>query len=291
MRQVAQRDLHDVGRDGCARLCRIEGQVGLHAGGHGENHGFADRARDAEDVGRGDARGRRRGHHPQRRLQPRRTHGIGALAQRHRHRAHRVFRERSDVGNDHHAHHQAGRKQVEARQVGIDLLQDRRQEGQGEVAIDDGRHAAQQLEEGLGDFPDLEAGELRKVQRDDGAQRNRHHQGHGGTGQGAREQHHDAVMGIIEQRRPLRIEQEIRQGHMLEEAPGLLDQHIDDGKRDEDGKGRRGEQRGLDDALLDVARGLLAQAIADALADGRGECWRRCACAHGWDPEMLNMGF
>src|SRR3982751_3605192 len=36
VRQVAERHLHDVGRDGRRRFERIESQLGLHAGGGGE---------------------------------------------------------------------------------------------------------------------------------------------------------------------------------------------------------------------------------------------------------------
>src|SRR5262245_19949884 len=34
VRQVAERDLHDVGGDRRRRLERVEGEIGLHAGGH-----------------------------------------------------------------------------------------------------------------------------------------------------------------------------------------------------------------------------------------------------------------
>jgi hypothetical protein len=123
------------------------------------------------------------------------------------------------------------------------------------------------LKERFGDLAHLEAGELRQVNRDDGAQRYRHQQGHRGAGQGARQQHHDAVVGVVEQRRPLRVEQEIGQRNGLEEHPGFLDQHIDDGDRNEHRECRRTEQQALDDAFLDVARRLLAQPVADATAD------------------------
>src|SRR5262249_19339396 len=50
VRQVAERDLHDIGGDGRRGLERVERQVGLHAGGHRDDHGLAHRARDAEDI-------------------------------------------------------------------------------------------------------------------------------------------------------------------------------------------------------------------------------------------------
>src|SRR3954470_21910517 len=56
VRQVAERHLHDVGGDRRRRLERIEGQVGLHACGNGEDHGLPYGTRNAEDVRRGDAR-------------------------------------------------------------------------------------------------------------------------------------------------------------------------------------------------------------------------------------------
>src|SRR3954454_7920034 len=50
VRQVAERDLNDVGGDRRRRLERIERQVRLHAGRHGEDHGLAHGTRDAENV-------------------------------------------------------------------------------------------------------------------------------------------------------------------------------------------------------------------------------------------------
>jgi hypothetical protein len=44
VRQIAERHLHDVGRDGGRWLHRVPGQIRLHAGGHSENHRFADGA-------------------------------------------------------------------------------------------------------------------------------------------------------------------------------------------------------------------------------------------------------
>ena len=64
VRQVAEADLDDEGRDRRRRLRRVERQVGLHPGGDGDDHRLADGARDGEDVGGDDAGERRRVDHP-----------------------------------------------------------------------------------------------------------------------------------------------------------------------------------------------------------------------------------
>jgi hypothetical protein len=102
---------------------RVEAEIRLHAGGDGDDHGLADGARDAEDVRRGEAGQRRRRDDEERRLQARRAHRVGRFAHVHRHRPHGVLGQRTDVGDDHDAHHQTGREHVEAGQVGVDPLQ------------------------------------------------------------------------------------------------------------------------------------------------------------------------
>ena len=54
MRQVAKRHLDDVGRDRGRGLARVEGQVGLLAGGNRDDHGLAHRTRDSQDERRSD---------------------------------------------------------------------------------------------------------------------------------------------------------------------------------------------------------------------------------------------
>src|SRR5688572_2323919 len=52
VRQVTQRNLHDVGGNGRCRLQRVPRKIGLHAGCNGENHGLPHRTGDAQDVRR-----------------------------------------------------------------------------------------------------------------------------------------------------------------------------------------------------------------------------------------------
>src|SRR3954464_1804595 len=101
MRKIAQRNLHDIGRNGRRRLCRIPGEIRLHACSNGYDHGFADCARDTEYVRRCNAREGSRRDNADRGLEARGAHGIGALSHRHRDRTHRIFRNRTDVRNDH----------------------------------------------------------------------------------------------------------------------------------------------------------------------------------------------
>jgi hypothetical protein len=49
--------------------------------------------------------------------------------------------------------------------------------------------------------------------------------------QGAGDQHHDAEVGIVEQRRPLRVGQKIDNADAAEKIDRLGNQHIDDAER------------------------------------------------------------
>ena len=213
-------------------------------------------------AGRHDARGR---------IEPRASHGVGALTQRHGHRAHRVFGDRAHVRDDHDAHDQAGREHAETRQAGPDRLQDRGHEEQREVAIDDRRHTAQQLEDGLGDLAHRERRELGKVDRDDRAHGDRHGERHGGGRQRAGEQRQDAVARLGEKRRPHRVGEEGDDRHFLEERQGLPHQDEHDAQRgchrDESGE----EEDELDHPFLDVAAELVLEPVG---IDTLGE--RRC---------------
>src|SRR3972149_3444140 len=139
VRQVAERPLHDERGDRRRRFQRVERQVGLHAGCEREDHGLADRARYAENVRRREPGERGRNDNFDRCLEARRPHRVGALAQGHRHRAHRILADRGNVRNDHDPHDKSRREQVESGQLRIDPLQQRRHEEQREVAVHDGR--------------------------------------------------------------------------------------------------------------------------------------------------------
>ncbi len=241
--------------------------VRLHAGGDGEDHGLAHRARDAEDVGGHDAGEGGRHHHLDGGLEARGAHGIGTLAQVHRHGTHGVLGDRAHRRDDHDAHHQAGREQVEAGQFRDELLQQRCDEEQGKIAVHDGRDAGEQFQHRLDGLAQARPGELGEEDRDHGAERDGHQQRHAGADQGARQQHHDAEVGVVEERRPLRVGQEIPQRHVAEEHHGFRDQDIDDAKRGKHRDHRRQEQDRLDEPFLEVARG----AVSETVGHGHGQ--------------------
>ena len=276
VRQITQRDLHDVSGDGCRRFRGIPGQIGLHAGGHRDNHGFSDRTRDAEDVSRGNAGESRRGHDANCGLEACRAHRIGTFAHRHRHRAHCVLGNGTDVGNDHDAHDQSRGQKIEAGQPGKEELQRRGHVQQGEISVNDGGHAAQQFEKRLGDFAHRKGRKFRQVNGDHGAERYCHGQRHQRAHQRARKQHHDAVVGVVEQRRPLFVGEEIDQRDLLEKLVGLAqqDQHDADGDHNRDRC--RKEEHALDHALAHMPGCLLREPRADCVIrqgiQGMGGC-------------------
>ena len=161
---------------------------------------------------------RRRHHHTKRGLQARRPHRVGPFAHMHRHGTHRVLAQRADIGNDHDAHHQTGGEHVEAGQVGVDPLQQRRDEQQREIAVDDRRDTAEHFEQRLGNFADAERRELGEVDGEHRADRNGHQQRDERRRQRAREQRHDAEVRVVKQRRPLRVGQKIDQRHLRKKA-------------------------------------------------------------------------
>ena len=132
---------------------RVDAVVGLQSGGDEDDHRLADAARDPEHDRGDDPRDRGREDDPGRDLALGRPEPVGTLAQAARHRAHRVLGDRGDRRHDHDPHHQAGGEGVEDRHVEAEeVLEDRRgDEGEREVAEDDGRHADQDLEERLDD--------------------------------------------------------------------------------------------------------------------------------------------
>ena len=187
-------------------------------------------------------------------LEARRAHRVRAFAQAHRHRAHRVLGQRGDVRNDHDAHHHARRQHVEAGQPGIDLLQQRRDEQQREVAVDDGRHAGQQLEHRLERLARLVAGELGQVDRDDGAR--------AGWRCTARPPSWSACPTAAPMMPKCASENSgvhcvsVRKSHSgtwLKKSSDSLQQHVDDAHRGEYRDAGREQQHQLDDLLAPLA--------------------------------------
>ena len=85
-------------------------------------------------------------------VEPRRAERERSVPQAVRHGPHRILAERSDVGDDHDAHHDPGAEDVEPGQTGDERLQQGRDEQQGEEAVHDRGHAAEELEGGLDHF-------------------------------------------------------------------------------------------------------------------------------------------
>ena len=152
-----------------------------------------------------------------------RPHRVGAFAHVARHGAHRVLADRGDVRHDHEADHEAGAQHVEARQAGHELLQDRRHHQQREIAVDDRRHGAEQFQDRLDGFAQAMRGELGEVDRDrscraewpPAARRMV-------TVERARHQRQDAVVRVVEQRRPHRVGQELPDRDVREEERRLV---------------------------------------------------------------------
>jgi hypothetical protein len=198
-----------------------------------------------------------------------RAHRISAFTHTHRHGAHCILGEGSNVGDDHDAHHQTRRQQREARQRGKDELQDGRHDEQGKVAKNDGRDTAEQFENRLGHFAHFGIGELGEVDGDHRPHRNRDQQRDGRRNEGAGNKYHDAKMGIIEERCPLRVGQKIDDADMAEKLYGLGDEHINNAEGGHDRNGGGAEKDGFNELFLPVAHGVVSQTITD-LRQARG---------------------
>ena len=125
----------------------IERQGRLLTGRDQHDDRLADRARDGQDEGCGDAGDGRRHDHLDRGLHLVRAERVGALAQFLRHRAHRVVRKRRHRRDQHDAHHEARTQGIESVDVESQVIaQQRRHEGEREVAEHDRRDPGQDLE-------------------------------------------------------------------------------------------------------------------------------------------------
>ena len=192
-----------------AGLQRVPGEVRLQPGGDRDDHRLADGARDAQNVGGRDARQRARHDHARGGLEARRAHRIAALAHVVGHGAHRILADRGHVRNDHDADHETRAQHVEAGQARDDLLQERRDEQQREVAVDHRRHGAEQFEHRLDDLAHLMRRELAQVDGDDRAAGYRQAQRDERRHQRAGHQRQDAEVRLVEQRRPQRVGEEV----------------------------------------------------------------------------------
>ncbi len=139
---------------------------------------------------------------------------------------------------------------------------DERRHGQrGEEAVDDGRHAGQDLQDRLGRGAELVGRVLGEVDRGQQAERHRdRHRDHGDQ-QRAGEQRHraeaagrgDLIGADRGLRAPLEAEQELADRHLLEEADRFEQQREDDPGGGQDRDRSRQQQRRRDPALDPVA--------------------------------------
>ena len=152
LRRVAQADLHDVGGH---RLDRHAADSHVRRGCWPAAIATIIVSPIARDTARMNAavmpENAAGTHDAEARLHLRRAERVRALAQAARHALHRVLGQRRDERQDHDAHHDAGAERVEAGQARDEALQERRDEQQREVAVDDRRHAGQDLEHRLDD--------------------------------------------------------------------------------------------------------------------------------------------
>jgi hypothetical protein len=231
VRNVAEADLDDIGGDRRSTFEGIEGQFRLLPRGDRNDHGFPDRPRHAEQIGRSDAGKSARDDDLDGRLQAGEAEGIGAFAQLIGDSAHRVLGDRDDIGQDHDPHDYAGNQEIEASEPGNETLEQRGQEQKREIAECHRRHAGDELEHGFRDLSHASTGELAQIDGEDGPGGNRDEQcdqrGHHGTG----DQRHDAETRDLEDRRPLRVGEEFHDRDMREELHALPEQHIDDAGR------------------------------------------------------------
>ncbi len=225
------------------RLARVEGEVGLLAHRDEHDHRLADGARDREHERRDDAGDCGGDDDPSRHLHLRRAERVGAVAQIARHRAHRVLGQRRDGRHQHHAHHEPRGERVEDVDLDPEIAQQRRHEGEREVAEDDRRDAREDLERRLQD--PARAGRRVLAQVDRGAQPERHRDcaRDRGDEQRAGDQRQDAEVRGLEQRRPVRAGQEVDDRDLLEELERRHEQSDDDPDRGHD-RDQRADGRG-----------------------------------------------
>ena len=130
-----------------------------------------------------------------------------------------------------------------------DVLQVRRDPGQGEVAEDHGRDAGQQLEDRLEHLAQALAGVLGEEDRRGEADRQPDEAGEERDLEGVRDERQDAVAGVAEAGAPLGAREEVDRRDLGEELDRALDEGDDDAEGREDGDAWRREERADDDAL------------------------------------------
>src|SRR5829696_855485 len=117
-----------------------------------------------QDHGRHDPRERRRHNDLRRRLTPGRAERVGPFPKRERHRVDGVLANRGHRRDDHHPHNESGGDRVEGLYVREEAIpEERSDKRQGEVSVDYGWHAGQNLERRLEPPPQTVWGVLAEV--------------------------------------------------------------------------------------------------------------------------------
>ena len=136
--------------------------------------------------------------------------------------------------------------------VGMNLLQQRRDEQQREVSVDDRRHARQHLEQGLDDPAQPRSARTRSGRWPPAGRPGapRPSQCRHQRGAGDKRQH--AEMFLRKERRPLRAGEKLDNRHLTQEGDRLEQQHRDDAAGDQNGHRGAHKQHALDDELDDA---------------------------------------
>ena len=116
---------------------------------------------------------------------------------------------------------------------------------------------------------------FREIDRDDRAQWNRHGKADKSRCHRARDQRHDPVAGVGEQRCPHRVGQEFLDGHVLEEKTRFVYEDENDRDRRKHRHETRGQQHQFDDSVPHLA---IAQRC------GKPGCQRSGGLVHGLRP-------
>src|SRR5215212_2292118 len=138
-------------------------------------------------------------------------------------------------------------------------LQQRRHERQGEVTVDDGRDAGEDLESWLQPAPQACGGILAQEDGSEQPYGQRHGYRDGRRQERAADERQDAVVGLGpgEGGRPLGRGQELDDGDFAEEPEGLEDQDQDDAEGRQDREVGAGREHELHDVLPEVSTAAL----------------------------------
>ena len=164
----------------------------------------------------------------------------------------------------------AALKRAERPDVEADVLQERRDESQSEVAVDDGRYAGENLERRLQEGAGPAVRVLAQVDRGAEPERGAHERREEHDQERAPDERQHAELRFAEERRPLRAGEVVPDRDLAEE----LDRGQEERNDDPDGRCHRDEGAEGEDALDDVLAP--APSCRSKLRNGR----RELTCRH-----------